>query len=525
MEEVSNMKISPSLVFYMLSHEIDIVVKRESYRGAEIKMPLLLENADTFKTDTKGGILYICNNVEQSSSHIRSCDALIVIGAEPSDLELDCAYAFVTETPANEVLYRVFEIMQRLHAWDSSLKDACHQGLSLDQVIPLINEVFERSLLLVDNNYNYVAYSKSYFQEMEDMRPEVASGSSQEIIPSALLNDLLLDKEFLSADKQKGVKFYPRENTSERALYINFFKEDRYMARLLAQIGRDEIGQGEEELFAHISRYIEDIYFRRLDEQMMLRQNDTFHANLKSMLLNEYASHPATIPPILDKSSWLEKHEYQVAAIRMFNLREFELSALFLCAQLEDTWTGTAALTLGTEILWVIDNSLLKNPSGSDIDDVIKHILGNYACKAGISGTHSGLHSIHLLYDQAIEALSLGETHDPHYWFYRFNDYKIDHLLHQLTEKYPAEHTVHPGLEKLIVSDKEKGTEYLKYLACYIESGLNTSSAAERIFVHRSTFIRQLARMKELSGIDLSANLPPEELTHILISLVLIETS
>ena len=516
------MKISPSIVFYLLSLEITMVIKQESQPGATIKVPFIFEASNAFKPTSKDGILYICNNVEHIKEHLRPLDALILAESEPCDIKVDCAYAFAPETLATEVLYRIFEIMQRLQSWDGSLKDARHQELPLDQVTLLINKTFRRPLLLIDSHYNYIVYTKSYFQDVEELKPEILENTSQEVIPGSVLNDLIFDKEFLSADKQRGVRFYPRDDPSGRSLYINFFQEDRYMARLLAHVGCDKVYQGEEELFAHASTYIKDIYYRHLDEQVILRQNDAFHANLKDLILNEAPSVSSEVLSVLESSSWFEKHEYQIAVIRMFNVREFELSALFLCTQLEDLRSDTAAFTLNNEIVWIINNSLLADSTNAGIEKVIKQILGDYACKAGISGRHSGLRHIRLLYCQALEAFRLGEAQNPHYWFYRFDDYKINYLVKQITTQYPLEHTIHSGIGKLAALDRQKGTDYLSYLKSYIESGLNTSHAADRIFVHRSTFIRQLARIKNLSGIDLSNDTSLEELTHIFISLELL---
>lgn len=515
------MKISPSLIFHMLSREIKLIVKSESFYGTEITMPFIIDDGNTMTPDTQEGILYICNNMKQLSKRPRSSDALLIVGTQPYDIETQCAYAFAPKTSAIDALYRTFEIMQHLQAWDNRLKDARHKGLPLRQVIPLVSEVFCRPLVLVDNQYNYIAYTESYFQMHEEMRPEVSRESSQEIMPRAALNDLILNKEFLLTDTYKGIKFYPRDADSARSMYLNFFQKDRYMARLLSPVGASKVSQGEKELFIHVSGYFKDIYFRRLDEQMTLRQNDSFHLSLKSMLLHEPVSSPPFLHAVLENSSWLEDHEYQIATIRLFSIREFELSALFHCAQLEDMKKNTVAFTIDTEIVWVINHSLHDEASQGDIETVIKQFLGDFACKAGISGIHSKLQNIHLLYRQAIGALRLGEERNPHYWFYRFEDYKIDYLMNQLTKEYPPDHTVHPGIEKLAASDRHKGTYYLKYLKSYIENGFNTSHAADRVFVHRSTFIRQLARIKDLSGIDLSTDSSLEELTHILISLEL----
>lgn len=512
------MKISASLLFHMLSYDNNIVVIRESEPGSSIDFPMLLSSKTQTKRSKKDKFLYIVDHMKQNDSLIRQQDALLVVGTEkPSNfLPYPCAHISDNITP-EEALYKVFKIIQRLQSWDCEMKDARHQEASLEETLTLIEKTFPRPLLLVDSSYNYIVYSRNYFETVEEPKPN----TTQEIMPSSVLNDLILDKEFLTADKQKGVCIYPSSKQIEKSLYINFFKKDKYMARLLSYIGKEESSIGEKELFIHIASYLKDAYFHQLDEQIPLRQNDEFHVFLRELVTRRHFPHSTDPIPIPECTSWLEKHTYQVAAIRMFNLREFELSAPYLCTQLEDTCPGTVALIIDNEIVWVINCSLLNETPVRAIEGVIKEILGNFACKAGMSIVHDQLHSIGLLYQQTLDALRLGEARDAHFWFYRFESYALDYKLRQITEEYPRDYTLHQGIKALIESDSSEGTEYISCLKNYFECSLNISQAAEKTFVHRSTFIRQLARIKQLTGMDFSESFDLEDVTHLLTSLVL----
>ena len=56
----------------------------------------------------------------------------------------------------------------------------------------------------------------------------------------------------------------------------------------------------------------------------------------------------------------------------------------------------------------------------------------------------------------------------------------------------------------LVEYDQKKGSQLLETLDCYLECRGNASVAAERLIVHRNTLRQRLARIEELTGIDLA---------------------
>ena len=55
---------------------------------------------------------------------------------------------------------------------------------------------------------------------------------------------------------------------------------------------------------------------------------------------------------------------------------------------------------------------------------------------------------------------------------------------------------------KLAVYDKENGTDYCATLSMYTECGCNAAAAASKLFIHRNTMAKRLARITEICGID-----------------------
>lgn len=63
--------------------------------------------------------------------------------------------------------------------------------------------------------------------------------------------------------------------------------------------------------------------------------------------------------------------------------------------------------------------------------------------------------------------------------------------------------TIHPGVEKLARYDEENGTDNIKFLETYIETGCNSKATAALLFIHQNTVLYRLERIKEICKIEI----------------------
>lgn len=78
----------------------------------------------------------------------------------------------------------------------------------------------------------------------------------------------------------------------------------------------------------------------------------------------------------------------------------------------------------------------------------------------------------------------------------------------------------HEKLLDLQRTDREQNTEYMLTLRTYLEENLNATQAASLLFIHRSTFLYRLDKIKNIldSGLD-----DPEEIFYLNLSFRLLE--
>ena len=109
----------------------------------------------------------------------------------------------------------------------------------------------------------------------------------------------------------------------------------------------------------------------------------------------------------------------------------------------------------------------------------------------------------------------MGSRLNPSFWIHRFNDIAFDYILEQATRKLPGYMICHEQLLRLKYADEENGTEYLRTLRLYLDNHLNAVQTARDLFVHRSTFLYRLERIRTILGTDFSN---PDEVLYLMLS-------
>ncbi len=72
-----------------------------------------------------------------------------------------------------------------------------------------------------------------------------------------------------------------------------------------------------------------------------------------------------------------------------------------------------------------------------------------------------------------------------------------------LTNALSPDFLSHPAKEMLDDYDREHHTELSKTLQAYLDHDRNMTTAADAIFVHRTTFCRRMDHIRKMTGIDL----------------------
>lgn len=435
----------------------------------------------------------------------------------------------IMSSPLDEtqLLEDIFEIMGRLYKWDGDLKDSLLNNLSITEFFALGAKFISKPHLFVDKNFIEIAHSENFFDFALNAYKvdldEYHADSKQ--VPASQVEELLQDEEFHFIENIKQAFIYPSYPSNYYYYCMNVYKSNNFIARFMVCLQKDEkiVSKGEAVLINHFYNYLKEIYLRYTGDESTRHQNDQMHHLLRTIFFDfEKSQNTIDINNIVHTYNWNINDEYSIIKFIFFEGGNWDTACVYICQQLEKEWNQACAVSSENSIICLLNHSQpnsIKN-NGAYFES-LAYIVRKYVCKAGISDIFTNFHDMKIYYRQAETALEIGQYKDPHFWYYYFKDYTYNYLIKQLTGEFTAHQLCHKGLLTLIEYDKHKHTDYVNTLYCYLLCNYNSTHTAEKLYIHRTSFLRRLDRIKKITGIDINNN---DEMLYLLLSFKMMRT-
>jgi len=498
------------MIFFLLSNRGNRVTFDLKNPGVEIHLP-----QQYVPGEERPGSLLVVDSYDRFLSIEKSDRCAYVVLGSPQNGEanfngLSVAY-IETDKNTGQVFNEIIGIHCALIEWGYRLKTALHASKPIQEVFAVGRSIYPREFCLADNYSSVIAYTPG---SRVFKRPEFAD-----------FDEAMFDEEFINAEKFTDIFLFPEHTAPERLLCMNIHTENDFQLRVLAEVGDCEVSEGEKQLFRIICDHIKMAYYHKNNEDRIhRRQNDPLHKALRKLLCDKNSADKDEIWETLSNYGWKRDQQYLLALIELGHHQDLELLPIFLCNKLEFELRESCALKTDRGIVWIFNKSLSSRNkrSISDVYQALACFLRDTVTKAGVSEFFEDLSSIQEYLFQAETALRLGKMAKPEFWYYKFEDYIIDYFLESATRNVSKENLYYKGLKKLEEYDLENGTDLLSTFKHYAECMFNTGTAAEQIYVHRSTLIRRIEKIKAICGFDLT-NI--DEVIHILLSIRLMKSA
>ena len=131
-------------------------------------------------------------------------------------------------------------------------------------------------------------------------------------------------------------------------------------------------------------------------------------------------------------------------------------------------------------------------------------LLKEYKLQAGISTHFTELSLVADEYLNALSALTLGKRLGLKDTFIFFSKHILDQLILTYADSHNINYLIHPAITALDKIDKEKNSEYVISLLTYIRFGQNLTNTARELHIHHNTLKYRIAKIVELTNIDLT---------------------
>lgn len=530
---VMKMKVTSTMFYFLLKRELPFYDQSQRLAGKSIRRIRYyrgdyLEEETLFLVDCSNGIpnlaglsscVFLLYNLdlEQGSLGVSESRALFLEDIIPGDSDY---WVIREKIDSLELMEKALEVWTKLMAWDSQLKDALQNKSPLQNVLRLGQDIIQRPYALIDRNFSVIYMTKEFLEAIVG-EEKVKDEESLKYLPSDKVQELLMDEEFHQAEEKRGLFYYYTNYEEEPFMCINIFSEERYLARLFSPVfsSHQDIEVGEKELFQHFASYVSKAYMSYTDDVLVRHQKDVLH-NLVRRILTSSDQEKIFIGNALEVYGWKRHDTYVLLKLNFFMDEKWQAGLLYLCQQLEKEWKDSCAIVRGNRIAWIVNLSISqKGVENDEFFRSLSYLIRDYVCVAGVSDSFNDLAELKKYERQADIALDIGYKEQPHQWYFRFEDYKLKYMIGLVTKEFSGKELCHRVVKILMDYDEQNNTEYAYTLYTFLISEYNITHAADKIFIHRTTFVRRMERIKELTQVNLN---DPDEVLQILLSFKLL---
>lgn len=399
---------------------------------------------------------------------------------------------FPISTDVWQLCNYVQEIYDKYDAWDETLHNLVQKEENLTALLDASFPIFGNPLILRASDYFMLACS-SVIEERLDLTHLTDPNFNFENLTTCKLDPL-----YNQARDYHTPFFLPEYLTGTRELCVNLFEHRIFSYRLILSEELQKIDVACAPLLAHLAEYISISLSRSEPENT--------HAGYSlEHLLKDVISNKITDYSVLDNKfsefGWLSSHDYCCLSLKTASLDRQNLTVKYLCHYFEEIITGACAFQYEDDIIIFVNLTRFGGDSEGLITSCVEFLRDSFL-KAGISNTFHGTLDLYYCCRQSRIALDTGTRRQPYRWIHRFENLSLTWLLECCTREMPTHLACSQKILTLKFYDIRHNSDYCNTLQAYLKNHLNAVAAARTLYIHRSTFLYRLDRIKELAGID-----------------------
>lgn len=488
--------IRKEFILSELNYRYPLVIQTIQHPEQTVGRPLLLERDGRISSAR----IIICRAEElllPQDSDLRK-SLYLCIGTPSNEImeQLDLCILPADEHRAN-VLNFVQRLFDRLDDWTQQLRQIAKTGTDVEELLQRAASMLQNPILLLDEHGHVIVHTESLHEDQAlAIATQFFRSGTMPSVEGGLLHISLGDGEdALAVSIPVGTaRFLLLCVANERSLYGS----DEYVF---------------ESLSGYVRMMLSEQKYHTLS-QLRRQENELLEQSLRALL--EGSAAEANMIETLEACGWHTKDGYIVLAVEPdgLDLRAQRVGAI--CELLEKSFSKCCAFPALPVIIAVIQpNAEEQKISRDRLGDLSK---SGQLC-FGVCEEARGFSFLPQRLSLAKRALKHASAYDGVAFFSAAAD---EYLAECATKEYPMELVCLRSVIAMATYDREHDTRYIETAEQYIRNHFNAVKTANALFIHRSTFLYRMERMKEQFGLDLDGD--GDSLMHLLLSLKLLDT-
>lgn len=396
-----------------------------------------------------------------------------------------------------EFMNDVQEIFDAADEWERKIHDLMLEHAGMDRLLQVTSEFLQNPMTVTGLDFTFVAEAGSEYLPPR-ARLYTDDGLNMEYVNALLQNETYRDM----ADTHEYVMF-PAYISGCRSMNRNLFVDGKATHRLVLTECRSEITLRVICVLDILVEKLEYLLAHEAEEEDPDRDMEQIFVRILSDRTADYMQ----VSRELSELGWSGNHEYMCLILQITYLNQQNLSTKAICRYIKKKFEDSVSFLYQDEIVAFFDLTRLGK-SQEEVAGKLVYFIRDTYLKAGYSRVMTGHMNLRRQYVQAKTALDVGSRKKPYLWIHYFGQVALTYILEQATRRLPGTMICHEGLLELKKHDEENQTQYMETLRVYLEQHLSATQAARELFIHRSTFLYRLDRIKEILQSELD---DPEE--------------
>ena len=318
-------------------------------------------------------------------------------------------------------------------------------------------------------------------------------------LPDSDIEELKIDKEYNATMDAIDPAIFSANHWGYRILYYNIRFDGVYVARLMFCETDRPLKDSDDCLLLYLAEYI---------SHAMRRKNLTFNNHpryldecIQKLLLREEVN-PSHLSSAFQDLGWQTDDRFLCAVFlsSQYDQNTFAIAPITL--RLENTLSGSVALPKNNTIIVLINLSRSTQTKEVLLQQLV-YLLRENMMKVGISREFFSISEMADYYRQALTALCIGNQQDEMFWCYYYEKYALQDLIASARDGRCLSSVLPAGLQRLMEYDAENNRQFTHALKIYLRQNMHIAETIRILYMQRATFLYQLKRILEISGLKL----------------------
>ena len=496
------MRITADILYGLLGEKYEVSRYGKGVHTSELSLPALYEPG----MQPRVGGIYVARTGDLPNRPPEGC-VFICCGTRPPKVwnmwPCDVIHIVDPRTNLVGIFNVILGVIDKILTWQGRMQQLALSGAHVREMVEVSAPIFENRITVSDYELRILG---SCYPDMTQPGNPIAIDTEIERVPPRYIT---ATKDFGQSLVRKREPYTVEEIEALAdgimgvdSYCINLYDGDTYLGTCALKEEKHPLKPHDRELFQTFADYVHDclgmqsrstgnqlVTVRAVFEQLLNGYPVSMHDMNNALGLIEFSMHGMDI----SACKWC-------CTVIQNSKHGKELPEAYLCKTVEACLPNTTALLFEESI--VAFSLIDKHAHRKDaICPALEGYLEDMDFNAGVSRTFLDPFHARTYYRQATNALEMGLEYNTGQRCSLFGDHVLDYMLANCCGDFDVESIVAPELVRLCHCGPN-GMEYVRTLRAFLDTGCHTTQTAQEMYLHRSTLIKRLDRIREIVDID-----------------------